>query len=55
MSPKNVRNLTMLIAIDSIGSILLPGNAHGFWYDLERIARLIAAAIILAIQLGTSN
>lgn len=30
-----------LILIDSVGSILLPGNNHGFWYDLERLARAI--------------
>jgi hypothetical protein len=29
----------LLIVLDAIGSILLPSNRHGFWFDLERVLR----------------
>jgi hypothetical protein len=33
----------LLILIDAVGSILLPGNTHLFWYNTERVARGILA------------
>jgi hypothetical protein len=29
----------LLVLIDAVGSILLPGNTHRFWYNAERVAR----------------
>jgi hypothetical protein len=33
----------LLVLIDAVGSILLPGNTHRFWYNAERVARGILA------------
>lgn len=41
----------LLILVDAIGSILLPGNTHGFWYDIERVFRAIAGVILIAYDL----
>jgi hypothetical protein len=29
----------LFVLIDAVGSILLPGNTHLFWYNAERVAR----------------
>lgn len=34
------------IAIDGIGSILLPSNHHDIWYDGERVVRVVAGILI---------
>lgn len=41
----------LLILVDAIGSLLLPGNTHRFWYDLERVFRAIAGGILIAYDL----
>lgn len=41
---------TMLF-IDGLGSLLLPANYHDFWFDLERVFRIMGS--LLLIMLGT--
>lgn len=39
----------ILVIVDGIGSILLPGNNHDFIYDFEREIRVVAGFLIVIL------
>jgi hypothetical protein len=39
----------ILVMVDGIGSILLPGNNHDFIYDFEREIRVVAGLLIVIL------
>jgi hypothetical protein len=41
----------VLIILDAIGSILIPGNHHSFWYDLERIFRGLLGLFLIVYSI----
>ena len=39
---------TMLF-IDGLGSLILPANYHDFWFDLERVFRIIGSLLLIIL------
>ena len=39
---------TMLF-FDGLGSLLLPANYHDFWFDLERVFRIIGSLLLIIL------
>jgi hypothetical protein len=40
-----------MLFFDGLGSLILPANYHDFWFDLERVFRIVGS--LLLIILGT--
>ena len=39
---------TMLF-FDGLGSLILPANYHDFWFDLERVLRIIGSLLLIIL------
>ena len=39
---------TMLF-FDGLGSLILPANYHDFWFDLERVFRIIGSLLLIIL------
>jgi len=49
---KLIALIAFLIMIDAVGSLILPSNTHGYWYDIERIVRLFGGLSLLWLACG---
>jgi hypothetical protein len=39
----------IMLFLDGLGSLILPENYHGFWFDLERIFRIIGSLLLIIL------
>ena len=38
-----------MLFLDALGSLILPANYHDFWFDLERIFRMIGSFLLIIL------
>ena len=39
----------IMLFFDGLGSLLLPANYHDFWFDLERVFRIIGSFLLIIL------
>ena len=39
----------MMLFFDGLGSLILPANYHDFWFDLERVFRIIGSFLLIIL------
>jgi putative Mn2+ efflux pump MntP len=39
----------IMLFLDGLGSLILPVNYHDFWFDLERVFRIIGSLLLIIL------
>jgi len=39
----------LMLFLDGLGSLLLPANYHDFWFDLERVFRMLGSFLLIIL------
>ena len=39
----------IMLFFDGLGSLILPANYHDFWFDLERVFRIIGSLLLIIL------
>jgi putative Mn2+ efflux pump MntP len=39
----------IMLFLDGLGSLLLPANYHDFWFDLERVFRIVGSLLLIIL------
>ncbi|MGD8506330.1 MAG: hypothetical protein PVF15_06660 [Candidatus Bathyarchaeota archaeon] len=39
----------IMLLLDGLGSLILPANYHDFWFDLERVFRMIGSFLLILL------
>jgi len=39
----------IMLFLDALGSLILPANYHDFWFDLERVFRMIGNFLLIIL------